>query len=464
MSRSIPAKQSVTVTANERGLLDTECGRLVFTKYKGRHCAALLRGGRLTAAGFYNPAKPDKIGAVYIGKIKNIARNLDACFVEIEAGEVCFLPMKKAVHPFLTNRAYDGRLLQGDELLVQVERDAQKNKQACVTAHISLSDDYFAVVSGSSGFKSSARLSQDRKKRLARLLTEGGILQGGQPCSDPRALTDDPDLVDALCRAGLIPEEGAEKREPGRTLPPVGIVARTRLGELEDSGQVTDRFFRIATEFYRLFVTALTRSCFSCLSQVPPAWESLLRDLASPDEYAQIVTDDPELYRSLSDYCGRYLPDREVRLYQDKGLSLSGLYALESKMETALRPKVWLRSGGYLVIEPTEAMTVIDVNSGKNETGAGEDALCRINHEAAEEIALQLRLRNLSGIILVDFINMKEQESRNGLLEHLRELVRGDRVRTEAVDITPLGLAEITRAKKRQPLAEQFRESGILIR
>lgn len=366
MSRSIPAKGSVTLSGEERQLRDNGSGRLVFTEYKGRHCALLLQNDRLTAAGFYDPSKQERIGAVYIGKIKNMAENIDACFVEIGGGETCFLPLRKAKAPFLTNRSYDGRLREGDEILVQVEREAQKTKQACVTADILLAPQ-----------PASAEISS------------------AEPLAHLRQI-------------------------------------------------------------------ALTRSCFSCLAEPPQPWEARLRELASPNEYDRIVTDDPQLYEKLAQYCASRLPEKELRLYRDDGLSLTKLYGLESKLDEALKPKVWLKSGGFLVIEPTEAMTVIDVNSGKNETGAKYEALRRINLEAAEEIARQLRLRNLSGMILVDFINMKDRESEEELLRSLRRLVRTDPVRTEVVDITALGLAEITRRKRRPPLAEQFAETSKL--
>ena len=123
----------------------------------------------------------------------------------------------------------------------------------------------------------------------------------------------------------------------------------------------------------------------------------------------------------------------------------------------ALERRVWLKSGGYLIIEPTEALTVIDVNSGKYEARKGYGETCRkINLEAAEEIALQLRLRNLSGMILVDFINMEEEEEKTELLSCLRKLVKSDKVKTTVVDMTPLGLVEITRKKVNKPLAEQW--------
>lgn len=447
MSRSIPAKHSVTISDNERGLRDTESGKLIFTEYRGRKCALLLRGGRLTAASFFAENDETSIGAIYIGKIKNIARNIDACFVEIGEGQICFLPLKKASTPFLTNRTYDGRLLEGDELLVQIERDAQKTKQPSVTANISISNDYFALVLGSTRLGFSSKLGREKREALIRLFTERVMLRDGCLIHSPAV------LLNMNSREELLAWE-----QSGIDFPSVGAIARTRLGEEQvNTDIVLKNFFQLTEQMFHLLRTSLTRSCYTCLLTAPAPWEAVINSLAFPEEYQEIVTDSPELYQELDVYCHTHLPEKELRLYRDNHLTLANLYSLETRLDTALKPKVWLKSGGYLVIEPTEALTVIDVNSGKNETGRdAAEALLKLNHEAAEEIALQLRLRNLSGIILVDFINMADQKSGRELLEHLRELVRFDRVKTTVVDITPLGLVEITRKKTSPPLSEQF--------
>lgn len=451
MSRSIPAKPSVTLAESERGLRDTEEGKLIFTEYRGQRCALLLKGGRVLAASFFSDNVACAIGAIYVGRVKNIARNIDACFVEIDKGEICFLPMKKAASPFLANRIYDGRLHEGDEILVQVEREAQKTKQASVTAQISLSNDYFVITLGSGKLGFSTKLSREKRDEIAGFFSRQGIATEGNICLEPGKLPEDSAVhVEMKKLLQSIPGGKAAK------LPPVGVIARTKAGELTGVEEVLPQFYQLLECFCRLLAIAVTRSCFSCLLEAPAPWEAVLHNLAEPEEYREIVTDDTGLHQTLSGYCQEYLPDKELRLYQDRDLSLASLYALETKLEPALKPRVWLKSGGYLIIEPTEALTVIDVNSGKNETGKSVEALRRINYEAAEEIALQLRLRNLSGIILVDFINMENRESGQELLDYLRSLVHNHRVKTTVVDITPLGLVEITRKKQSRPLSEQI--------
>ena len=159
------------------------------------------------------------------------------------------------------------------------------------------------------------------------------------------------------------------------------------------------------------------------------------------------MTDIPEVTEAIS----------EIPLYTDE-YTLTLRYSLASLLEKTLSKRAYLKSGAYLVIEPTEAMTVIDVNSGKNEAKkAGEDTYYQVNLEAAEEVARQLRLRNLSGIIIVDFINMAEKERQKELLETLKNLTAGDPQHPRIVDMTPLGLVEITRKKSHPTLAEQFK-------
>lgn len=409
-------------------------GKLIFTEYEEMHLAMLLRGERLIAAQVL-PEGKNKVGAVYIGKVKNVMPNIAACFVEISGGELCFLPLKEASAPYLLNRQYDGRLLEGDELPVQVVTEAQKNKQASVTARLSVSNEYMALTLDTSprvGF--SRKLSPECRQELETLLTEKGILK--KRCfvpQNPRPFT-------------------------------VSGIIRTQAGTCE-SRQLFDAYDQLVKELEELLSAASHRTCFSCLREAPASYEAILDNMVYPYEFEEILTDNELLYQQLCGYCNTRHPEKKVRLYSDPDYSMSKLYSLNTKLEEGLGKRVWLKSGAYLIIEPTEALTVIDVNSGKFEgvkrvSGkADQENAYRVNLEAAAEIALQLRLRNLSGIIVVDFINMNSQELDRELLDYLRKLVKKDKMKTLVIDITPLGLMEITRKKGNKPLREQLRKS-----
>lgn len=426
MSRNINTTNKIRLSDNQRDI--NKGGKLLFTDYQGQHTALYICENRLLAAQFY-PSQESKLGAIYIAKVKSVVKNLNAFFVEIGGAEreICFLSQKDCVHPYLLNRAWDGRILEGDEFPVEIIRDAQKSKQASVTTRLSFANSYFALSVGNPHIHYSSKLEPAQKGDLQRILEQ-----------KPRILQDFP--------------------------VPMGLIVRTRAGEFLLDGQKGEQLLwetleQLIRDFNLLFHTARHRTCFSCLRSTPPFWQDALEHLVYPEEYEEILTDNNELYEQfLASDC---IPDQKtIRLYSPKEqeeLPLAKLYGLESKIATALERRVWLRSGGFLLIEPTEALTVIDVNSGKYESSkTPEETYALVNRQAAEEIALQLRLRNLSGIIIVDFINMRDKEDREELMRYLASLTRKDHQRTTVVDITALGLVEITRKKSSKPLAEQI--------
>lgn len=452
MSRQIQAKSSITISDKEKADRSTKQGKVLFTAYRNRECALFIQNDRLTAACFLTGIN-SKIGAIYIGKIKNMVKNLDACFVEIAGGEICFLPLKKASSPYLLNRIYDGRLVEGDTLLVQVERDAQKTKQASVTAHISISNNCFVISMGESRKVTySSKLEKSRQEQLkinvSALFREKAILEKNCLVQDWGLLLSN-DARERLASEGIIISQ--------LPLPAIDCIVRTKAADISSVDELLVHFYDVMEQYARLLHTARYRSSFTCLKEAPSVVEAVLSSIANEQEYQEIVTDRENLYWELSEYCCNRGNTKSLRFYQDEMLSLSKLYSIESKMEMALGSRVWLKSGGYLVIEPTEALTVIDVNSGKYETKKGSDeAALRINLEAAEEIALQLRLRNLSGIIIIDFINMAQKSSQEQVLSLLKRLTAEDMIKTTVVDMTSLGLVEITRKKINMSLQEQF--------
>lgn len=413
--------------------------------------AVLLKQDRLAAVQTFSRGNKSRIGAIYLGKVKKLVKNLNACFVEIADREQCFLSLNTLTDPpFLTNRAYDGRILEGDELLVQVEHDAIKTKQAVVTTRISLQGEYFVISTGEMRAGISKKLGEKQRQEIRRLLADWQVTdQKGVP----------------------VQQEG---------LPPFGLVVRTQAGQLlrqaseagrEENGnekpetETAELLHREYKELYRrfsaLFLLGRHRTCFTCLQEAGSALEEALRPF-QPGEYEEVVTDLAGIHDELQLLQGQkaFLADKKLRFYQDESISLSRLYGLSARLEEALGKTVWMRSGANLVIEQTESLTAIDVNTGKSIAGlsrkSSEETIRRVNLEAAREVARQLRLRNLSGIIIVDFINLAAADQEEELLAYLRELVREDPVPVRVVDMTPLGLVEITRKKINPSLIEQF--------
>lgn len=341
----------------------------------------------------------------------NVVKNIDAAFVEIYPGQICFLPLKECRNAILTNRTFDKRILAGDEIVVQVVKEAAKTKQPSVTANISFTGTYCVVTTGKQHIGYSNKLKVAEKEHLKKF--------------------------------------SAEFHE-------FGYVFRTNCRELHGNYEPLEKELTTLTERAEIFLnTAMHRTCYSLLSESPAPYLSAVASMYQ-NEYDEIITDDKILYEKLTSCDG--LPSEKIRFYEDERLSLQKLYSVETKLSEALSKHVWLKSGGYLVIEPTEALTVIDVNTGKSiGKCTPEEHYFRTNMEAALEIARQLKLRNISGIIIVDFINMESKENGDELLTQLKVALKRDAVKTKVVDITPLGLVEITRQKINRPFAEQMR-------
>jgi ribonuclease G len=423
-------------------------GKLLFTRCRDKDCAALIKAGRLKALQVINHENT-RIGGIYIAKVRKVVPNLKACFVEISGGEVCFLPFKEAAKIFRCSTVVNRKkneLCQGDEILVQIIREAQKNKQATVTAHISLTNEAAVISIGSNKVGYSSKLSKEEKNRFKTILTDKGYVENG------------------IFKApqDLIPEIKPYILE---TMKDTGMVVRTLAGEFSDEefNQSVEKLF---LEFTSLLATARHRICFSCIKPPVPAFAAVMDRLVYDYEYSEIVTDDAKLFSELEKYCSGRLTGKSIRLYNDESYSLEKLYSLETKIDEALSSRVWLKSGAYLVIEHTEALTVIDVNSGKCEPSGTtkssdkdtdvKSSEYKINAEAAKEIALQLRLRNISGIIIVDFINMKSHSENEELIRTISSEVLADKQKCQFVDLTKLGLVELTRRKDYKPIYEQF--------
>ena len=388
--------------------------QFVFTEWNKKKLGILFEDGKAMEIRCY---EADSIlGNVYRARVSNLSPNINAAFVDIKKGESCYLSMDD----------YHGEKLKvGDLVTVQVVRDKIKTKRYAVTTDISLQGDYavttlFAPVGVSSKITDSAR-----KKELKTLMQN--------------LLIAEQDAQFYLAEGNVAEIERIKKLTLG------GII-RTQAEHAEDAA-ITREIEGQARLLYSIMKKSEYATQYTCLYHTEVEYIKDIRRMHALQD-VEIVTDIPEVTEAIS----------EIPLYTDE-YTLTLRYSLASLLEKTLSKRAYLKSGAYLVIEPTEAMTVIDVNSGKSIKGKNaEEQFLKINIEAAKEIARQLRLRNISGIVMIDFINMKEESHNHELMKNLAEYVRTDPVRTTVVDMTKLGLVELTRQKGKPALHEVFSE------
>lgn len=331
------------------------------------------------------------IGNIYLGKVKNIVKNIHGAFVEFEKGELGFLPIR--------NRD----LKIDDEILVQVKKEATKEKKPLLSEQIELTGKYLVLTSDKTSIGISNKIrekeTRDQLKTMAKpLITNeyGFILRTNAARAPKQAVMEE---ASALAEKY---EEILKKREYRR--PFQLIETNQNMNQLLLFGQDTERIDKI-------------------------------------------VTDQPEMVEIFQK--DGFL----VQLLSESAQDIERRYRIRHYLKEALNKKVWMKSGGFLYVEQTEAMAVIDVNTGKSiGKGNKKDHIRKVNLEAAKEAARQIRLRNLSGIIMIDFIDMDSVYDRETLLRVMQNYLDQDSKKAVAVDMTKLGLMEITRKKERNPI------------
>lgn len=381
---------------------------LMITKYENHICACYYEEERLTELQIITSSI---LGNIYVAKVQNVVQNLEAAFVEIQPGVVCYYSLQENEHYFL-NPKNSNRLAAGDEILVQVTKEAIKSKAPTVSSELHLTGKLVVVTLGTGKVGVSKKLPNDEKTRMMKTELEKSLPKG------------------------------------------YGAILRTNSYE-STLDAVQEEFQHLLQKLTALVEQAGYHKAYSCLYQERTTLTRLLKDYNNPD-LNRIVTDLPEIEAEIRDYLTE--ADKEkLRLYSGELQPLYALYRLDRDWKEITGTRVWLKSGAYLVIEQTEAMVVIDVNTGKAvNKKKREEHFLKVNQEAATEIARQLRLRNLSGIIMIDFIDMEHQTCKEALIRHLCQEIKKDRIQTSYVDITGLNLIELTRKKVQKSLAEQL--------
>lgn len=406
-------------------------GSLVMNKEETFMVSALYDENRkMTEVSLMSLEEESILGNIYIGRVENVVKNLNAAFIRISPEQICYYSLEDYHQPLFTKKISEKKpLAAGEEVVVQVSREALKTKDPAVTTNLNFTGKYAVLTTGNQKIGISSKLGKSERERLKKLA------------------------------------ESVEHED-------FGIIFRTNAKEVSEE-EILAEIQMLAAEWQNMKETAKYKTCYSCLKKQPPSYIKEIMNLPMTS-VEEIITDDRSIFEEL---CSMYgiteqelwtkgtvsVPIDEVKIneiltlryYRDTVLRLSSLYSIKSYLENALSEKVWLKSGAYLIIQPTEAMTVIDVNTGKNIAKKEvQENFLKINKEAAVEIAYQLRLRNLSGIIIVDFINLTSKEAEEELMSTFRAALKQDPVPTQLIDITKLGLVEVTRKKVKKSLGE----------
>ncbi len=379
---------------------------------------AVLEDGVLVEHYVDKASHQSYVGNVYLGKVQNVLPSMEAAFVDIGkgrnavlyAGEVNF----DASGLEGESKRIESALKSGQSILVQVTKDPIGHKGARLTSQVSLPGRYLVYVPGANMTGISRKLPDTERSRLKQILKQ------------------------------VMPENA-------------GVIVRTA-AEGASAEELSRDVARLAAQWEAIEKKAKTASAPDLLYSEPDLTLRVVRDIFNEDFKNLIVAGDAEwdLVQEYVSYVAPHLADRLHR-WDDAG-DVFAANRIDEQIAKALERKVWLPSGGSLVIDPTEAMTVIDVNTGKF-TGQGgnlEQTVTRNNLEAAEEIVRQLRLRDIGGIIVIDFIDMVLESNRELVLRRLLECLARDRTKHQVAEVTSLGLVQMTRKRVGSGLLEAF--------
>ncbi|MBP5427279.1 MAG: Rne/Rng family ribonuclease [Clostridiales bacterium] len=395
--------------------------KILIDKHGDQTRVAIIEDNDLAEIYIEDKDTQKSVGNIYVGKVCRVLPGMQAAFVDIGAEKNAFLYVKDALPDSLYTKNPNSEfkisnvLKVGQELLVQVVKEALGTKGARVTRHITLPGRHLVLLPNSDYIGISRRIEDETVKK---------------------------NLVSI-----------AQKIKPSN----MGLIIRTIANNDPSFDFSTDIEF--LTKLWNNILEKSKKGAVPrCVYSDMDITKKILRDYLSPS-VDKLIVNDSHLYREILEFVNFISPSSIGKIHFDSTDSIS-LYNLDHSINKALSKKVWLKCGGYLLIEEAETLTVIDVNTGKF-VGKNnfEDTILKTNLEAVKEIARQLRLRDIGGIIIVDFIDMNKPENQASIITAMNEALKKDRTKTTVVGMTQLGLLEMTRKKIRKKLSSVLETS-----
>ena len=391
---------------------EVEKKQMLISSKDGVSKVAILEGPTLVQ--YYTSEAKSKVGNIYLGKVKNVLPGMEAAFVSFgeEKNGVLYVADIQGSHK---NSKIENLLKSDQEILVQVVKDAIGEKGARLTGQISLPGRYLVLIPNSRTKGISRRLSDNERSRLNKIIRK------------------------------LKPEN-------------FGVIVRTAAEGVSEKALKVD--IEKLVEEWNVVSNYKSGDAPKLIHQEPDVSIKVIREHLN-STFIKLLIDRKDQFEEIKNYVSDTSPEISdiVDFYQDE-LMLFERYHIEDQIKKALDRKVWLPSGGHLIIDKTEALTVVDVNTGKFVgKNSLEETVYENNLEAAEEIARQLRLRDIGGIIVIDFIDMESTKKQQSLLNRFKQELAKDKTRTQVFEISKLGLVEMTRKRVGVGLVEVFQKN-----
>ena len=371
--------------------------RLIISASRSLILSFVLKEGEISEIKVEKMEEKRLAGSIFKGKVKRLAKSLNGAFVDIGLDKEAYIPIKGA-----EDEESCAPVGVGSEVIVQMKREPMEEKGAKVTCRISIPGKYLVYLPTTRNVFVSSKIEDENKRKRFKQLLEGALKDEGVIVRTSAEWVSDGELLEELSALRRKWEEIREK------------ASRVKVGLVHEE---------------------------------IPVYGQIIRDYWH--DISEIVVDDRELWAEILSFLERDFPELldKVRYVKDMSVFFKR-YGLDRALAKLFSRCIWLKGGGYIIIEETQALTVIDVNSGSGCGDTLEENALRTNLEAAEEIVRQIKLRDIGGIIIIDFIDMKDRKNRDRVVKKVKELFADEGSKVHVYGITNLGLLELTRKKE----------------